>query len=164
MACDRDGIPVPAPSIWIFSDAQSALQSVQSWRASACQEVVADIIKKLYMTNIALYWIPGHAGIEGNEEADKLAKAATRDESDEPPQRDGVPWYLARLALKRANIATGSVPSQRAETGKFTRKIDAALHLGKSAELYQQLTSAEAAILTQLRIGKTFLKEGIFLG
>ncbi|KAF2681394.1 hypothetical protein K458DRAFT_391783 [Lentithecium fluviatile CBS 122367] len=37
--------------------------------------------------------------------------------------------------------------------------MDAALHLGKSAELYQQLNSAEAAILTQLRTGKTFLKE-----
>jgi hypothetical protein len=38
-------------------------------------------------------------------------------------------------------------------------KIDASLHLGKSAEMYQQLTSAEAAILKQLRTGKTLLKE-----
>ncbi|KAF1993294.1 hypothetical protein P154DRAFT_381581, partial [Amniculicola lignicola CBS 123094] len=38
-------------------------------------------------------------------------------------------------------------------------KIDAALHLGKSAELYRQLNGAEAAILTQLRTGKTFLNE-----
>ena len=45
------------------------------------------------------------------------------------------------------------------DTGKFTRKIDAALHLGKSAMLYQQMNSTEAAILTQLQTGKTFLKE-----
>ncbi|OCK75876.1 hypothetical protein K432DRAFT_307598, partial [Lepidopterella palustris CBS 459.81] len=39
------------------------------------------------------------------------------------------------------------------------KKIDTALHLGKSAGIHQQLNSAEAAILTQLRTGKTFLKE-----
>ena len=51
---------------------------------------------------------------------------------------------------------------RKTETGKFTRKIDAALHLGKSAELYQQLNSIEAAILTQLQTGKTFLKEYLY--
>ena len=162
MARDRDGLPIPASSIRIFSDAQSALQSVKSWRASACQEVVSEIIKKLRMNNVTLYWVPGHSGIEGNEEADKLAKAATREESDEPPQQDGVPWYLVRLALKRADIAAGLRLSRRAEAGRFTKKIDAALHLGRSAEMYQQLNSAEAAILTQLRTGKTFLKEYLY--
>ncbi|PVH93965.1 hypothetical protein DM02DRAFT_503803, partial [Periconia macrospinosa] len=43
--------------------------------------------------------------------------------------------------------------------GKFTRKIDAAFHLGKLAEIYRQLNSIEAAILTQLRTGKSFLNE-----
>ncbi|PVH94439.1 hypothetical protein DM02DRAFT_469356, partial [Periconia macrospinosa] len=103
--------------------------------------------------------IPGHAGIEGNNEADKLAKAATRKESEEPPRRDGVPWHLLRLAMEKANIAGGFSSHKAAETGRFTRKIDAAFHLDKSADLYRQLSSAEAAILTQLRTGKTFLKE-----
>jgi hypothetical protein len=150
---------VPASSIRIFSDAQSALLSVQSWRASACQEVVTEIVKKLRMIDVTLHWIPGHAGIEGNEKADKLARAATRKESEEPPQRDGVPWYVVRLAMKRANLIAGHLPPKRAETGKFTRKIDAAFRLGKSAELYQQPNSIEAAILTQLRTGKAFLNE-----
>jgi ribonuclease HI len=100
VAHDSEGRPVPASSIRIFSDAQSALQSVQSWRASACQEAVAEIVRKLRMANVTLHWVPGHAGIDGNEKADRLAKAATRVESEEPPQRDGVPWYLVRLAMK----------------------------------------------------------------
>jgi hypothetical protein len=102
---------------------------------SACQEVVAEIIKKFWMVNVTLHWVPRHVGIEGNDKADRLAKAATSEESDEPPQRDGVPWYLERLALKRANTMAGPSPAKWAETGKFTRRIDAALHLGKSAEL-----------------------------
>jgi ribonuclease HI len=136
MAYDRDSYPIPASSIRIFSDSQSALRSVQSWRAGACQEIVAEIIKKLQGTNVTLYWIPRHAKIEGNEKADKLAKAVTREDSEEPLQRNRIPWYLIQPALKRVNTMAKPTGSKRTEIGKFTRKIDAALHLGKSAELY----------------------------
>ena len=105
-----------------------------------------------------LFWVPRHSGIKGNEKAHELAKKATGKRSPQPPQRDAMPWYLMRLALKRADIKAESGGSKK-ETGKFTRKIDAALHLGKSAKMYQQLNSTEAAILTQLRTGKSFLKE-----
>jgi hypothetical protein len=91
-------------------------------------------------------------------EAGKLAKAATRSKSKKPPQRDGHPWYLVTQALKDAGITARRLLLGRSIVGSFTKKIDAALHLGKSAELYQQLTSSEAAILTQLRTNKSFLK------
>ena len=58
--------------------------AVRSWKASACQEIVAEIIKKLQGSNVMLYWTPGHSDIEGNEEADKLAKVAVK-EGEEPP-------------------------------------------------------------------------------
>jgi hypothetical protein len=119
---------------------------------------VGEIVKKLRMSNTTLYWVPSHSGIEGNERANRLAKNATRAESEEPPQREGRPWYLVRQALKKANITTGPLLAGRPDVGKFTRKVDAALHLGRAAALYQQLNSREAAILTQLRTGKTSLK------
>jgi hypothetical protein len=84
---------------------------------------------------------------------------ATRRESEEPPQRDGHPWYLTKQALKKAGITTGPLLAGRADTGKFTKKIDAALHLGKAARLYQQLDSVGAAILAQLRTGKSCLND-----
>lgn len=46
----------------------------------------------------------------------------------------------------------------RPEAGRFMKKIDAALYLGRAAGLYQQLISSEAAILAHLQTGKTFLK------
>jgi len=110
------------------------------------------------MINVTLYWVPGHSGIEGNEKANLLAKAATQAESESRPQRDGYPWYLVKQALRKAEITTGPLLAGRADVGKFTRKIDAALYLGKAAALYQQLNSSEAAVLTQLRTGKTSLK------
>ncbi|KAI9860587.1 MAG: hypothetical protein M1813_006011 [Trichoglossum hirsutum] len=45
-ALDQNGSSIHTSKIRIFSDSQSALQSIRSWRASACQEVVAEIIKK----------------------------------------------------------------------------------------------------------------------
>jgi hypothetical protein len=63
--------------------------------------------------------------------------------------------------LERASIIAEGVPL-RTEIGKFTKKIDAALHLRKLAEMYKQLNSVEAAVLTQLRTGKTFLNEYLY--
>lgn len=102
---------------------------------------------------------PGHSEIPGNEKAHELAKAATRPENEEPPQRCGRPWYLVRLALKKAGVTTVRFLEGRSQAGKFTRKIDAALHLGVAAELYQRINSIEAATLAQLRTGKSFLKD-----
>lgn len=91
------------------------------------------------------------------------AKAATREESEPPPPpRGSVSWYLTRLALKRAKAMEGPPPSKWAKTGRFTRKIDVAFHTGKSAEMYRQLDSTEAAILIQLWTGKTFLNEYLY--
>jgi hypothetical protein len=57
---------------------------------------------------------------------------------------------------------TKSARSKKTETGKFTRKIDIVLHLGKLTELYKQLNDIEAAILIQLQTEKTFLKKYLY--
>jgi ribonuclease HI len=113
VALDRDGRPTAATSVRVFSDSRSALWSVQSWRASACQQAVAEIVKKLRMSNVTLYWIPGHSGVMGNEEADKLARRATKPWAEEPPQRDGMPWYLVRRALRKGKITAGPLLAGR---------------------------------------------------
>lgn len=41
-----------------------------------------------------------------------------------------------KQALKKAKITIGPLLAGRDDIGKFTRKIDAALHLGKAATLY----------------------------
>jgi ribonuclease HI len=55
VACDENGKDMSANRIRIFSDAQSALQSIRSLRASARQRVAMEIIKKVQLSNVMLY-------------------------------------------------------------------------------------------------------------
>jgi hypothetical protein len=58
------------------SDNQTALKALQAAKPTSplvrhCQKVLNDIFTR---HTVGLYWVPGHAGLRGNETADKLAR------------------------------------------------------------------------------------------
>jgi hypothetical protein len=59
----------------ICSDSQAALKALQAVRTSPlvrqCQRALNDISARHV---VRLYWVPGHAGVRGNEIADGLAR------------------------------------------------------------------------------------------
>ena len=63
----------------IYSDSKSALDSLESGSCSptfiSVLNLYNELVKKGY--NILFCWIPGHAGIKGNEQADIAAKQAS---------------------------------------------------------------------------------------
>jgi ribonuclease HI len=69
-------------SIYLFTDNQSAILRATRLDRGPGQETALDI---LYTTNallqcsapVTIHWVPGHTDIEGNKEADRLAKLAT---------------------------------------------------------------------------------------
>ncbi|GFT85004.1 RNase H domain-containing protein [Trichonephila clavipes] len=68
--------------IWILSDSRSVIQHLSNWQ-SVRDNVGVSILTKLKRLStshqIHLQWIPSYMDLEGNEIADTLAKAGTRE-------------------------------------------------------------------------------------
>jgi len=68
----------PEKYVIICRDSQVALKALQAARASPlvqqCQQVLNDISAR---HAVGLFWVPGHAGVRGNEIADQLARGGS---------------------------------------------------------------------------------------
>jgi len=73
-----EAIRDPSRPVHLFSDSAYALGLLtQNWKAKANTELVATLRRKVReFSHLKLIKIEGHAGHEGNELADKLARAA----------------------------------------------------------------------------------------
>lgn len=72
----------------IFRDSQSAIRKLHYPTNSKSNQYMADTLQKLlrrspYPTNLKLFWVPGHEGIELNETADTKAKEAALSDSQD---------------------------------------------------------------------------------
>ncbi|EKG09366.1 Reverse transcriptase, partial [Macrophomina phaseolina MS6] len=70
--------------IAVFTDNQAALRALVTPGEQSGQYLLSSIIAKLTGlqqkgASVGFHWIPAHQGVPGNEEADKLAKAAARE-------------------------------------------------------------------------------------
>jgi ribonuclease HI len=69
----------PEKYVSICSDSQAALKALRAVRTMSplvyqCQRPLNDISAQ---HAVGLYWVPGHAGINGNETADELARCGS---------------------------------------------------------------------------------------
>jgi len=66
------------PPVKIMTDSQYARGVLtQNWKAKANKELVMSLREKLRMyPSISIHWVAGHAGIDENEQADRLANEA----------------------------------------------------------------------------------------
>jgi len=67
--------------IYICCDSQAVLKALHSYRVTSkqiweCIEVLNDLTNQ---NSVTLTWVPVHAGIQGNERADQLAKQASHE-------------------------------------------------------------------------------------
>jgi ribonuclease HI len=78
LACAHDiqSHGTPEKHVSICSDSLAALKALGAVRTTSplvhqCQEALNDISTRHV---VGLYWVPGHAGVRGNETADRLAR------------------------------------------------------------------------------------------
>ena len=110
---------------------------------------------------VTLTWTPGHEDIDGNERADKAAKAAASGLSSEPKN---LPTFLRRKPLPVSVSATRQVLKKRMKTQWQTEwktskryidanKINYSLPSDNFLHIIDQLRRNQASLLTQLRTG-----------
>jgi len=73
-ACENIRRAYKNKRILIFSDSQVALKALSSQKVTS--GLVAGYLDALFVLD-TLIWVPGHRGILGSEEADKLARQAS---------------------------------------------------------------------------------------
>ena len=149
---------------WIMTDSQEALKVIRmagksSKAVEACQSVRTALARAQEQGRaIHLRWVPAHSSVRGNEEADRLAKAATREGvkvTKEPTRRIAEARLIRKLIEadidKRAEEAIGK------GWGKYTFRLDKALPGRHTKALYDSLSAEQAKILAQARTNHTHL-------
>ena len=101
-ACENIRRAYKNKRILIFSDSQAALRALGSPKVTS--GLVAECLNVLLtlasLNKLTLIWVPGHCSVQGNEEADKLAKQASATPLLGPEPALGIPKCSAREVMK----------------------------------------------------------------
>jgi ribonuclease HI len=135
----------------VVSDSQAAIQQIRNPRNHSSQAIVQDIYRTMHNLEanrgpgVRLQWVPAHAMVIGDEIADELAKQVT----------EGTLNEIKHLTTAAALSKTKEALRNETSTSKYT--LDSALPGNHTQSLYDNRLYKEAAVLYQLRTGKSRL-------
>ena len=149
--------------VTIYSDNMSVLLAISNPRHQSGQFIIQRIIQGLWSIQrrgrkIRLAWVPAHAGLPGNEAADRLAATTTTRQSViSTPSWLKVKLRSVVLGMLERRLPLGK-PSSDWVAGRRLKEVDSALPGKHVRLLYDTLTRREAQALAQLRTGHSKLR------
>lgn len=153
--------------IAILSDSQAALRAISSTKINS--RLVWECVEKLNrlsrQNKVNLYWIPGHAGIEGNEHADELAKQGASTPMPGPEPYCGLSYQELKRQI-RSKYIEKATKEWKKNPGMRQSKILIGGYNGKRAKELLTLKRSEVRAITGLltghcKLGGHLLKIGI---
>ena len=152
----------PRPRTYtIFSDCRSGLQAIANPIKKPNTQIIQEIndiarrARRDHHIGIRLRWIPSHSGIKGNEEADKLAKTSV---GALPNHKFSRLASLQKRDIQKEIRMRWKEEWDKSPQGQHLRKIDSAIPGPHVRKLYDHLPRHRTSLLTQLRIGHTWLR------
>ena len=140
--------------IWIITDSQSTITTLSTGPGNQYSvpgnntwRTLLQLADRKDIAAINFQWVPGHKGIAGNEEADKLAAEAAKLPQDEVP----IDFTSAKAAVRR-RLRKEDL-EEVAKTGSFHHRCTGS----RPKPLPTHLTRREQVIIHQLRAGKSSL-------
>ena len=132
----------------IFTDSLSTLQALESGTDASTEMIqlswnIHSLISK-FNINLVLQWIPGHAGVPGNETADKLAKRGAA-----LPQPEKPATYETTCQMIRSNLHEEWMNSWA--TGTTGRPMYAHMNKPKHKDPIKKLKREDQTIIFRLR-------------
>jgi ribonuclease HI len=161
--------PFEAPHlrVTLFSDSQHALEAIKAGNSArtgrALLRRIAESVYALQKKEIEVEfrWVPGHAGVCGNVQADKAAREAANQGGGLtalPARRIREAMGVIKL-IERDRVIDLDCFDSDGLPGQYTWKLDQALPGRHTLRLYRGLTSEQASVLIQARTGHCRLNQ-----
>ncbi|KAL0894322.1 hypothetical protein ABMA27_012948 [Loxostege sticticalis] len=138
-------------SYGLYSDSMAALETVANHSSlhPLAVESRENLRKALTQgKDVSLYWIKAHAGLQGNERADELAKEAAL-ASKRKPDYDRCPVSYAKKTIRNRSIIKWNDRYKTGETASITK-----LFFPEAGDAYRLIRKIQpAGLLTQILTG-----------
>jgi ribonuclease HI len=159
-------------SATILLDNQAAIRALQTNRPQPGQQLTRLFHKQLTKIcqlrrtfRLHLAWVPGHAGVAGNERADELAKAASEGATTllhtPVPLLNNLPLSQSavKMQIKLSALASWRAQWLSSKHGRRLRQFDSTPPGNQTQLLYRGLSRPAGSLLTQLRSGHVGLNQ-----